>query len=733
MKFLKKIWPIVFILGIWFIFSSPYFLKGKVPYSSTYQVNSFHPWSMYQEFAGPVKNNAMPDVTTQIYPWKKLTIGSYKMGQVPLWNPYSFAGNPHLANIQSAALTPLNLLFFLPFIDAWSLLILFQPLLAGFFMYLLTKVLGISKAGSLIASVSFMFCGFLTTWMAYGTLAYAILYLPLALWAIEKFSLTKKKKFLIILALTVPLSFFSGHIQTSVYFLMSIIFYAIFKSVITHHFLNTKYYLLATLSGLILSLPLLLPAYQLYLQSPRSGSFGGGGTIPLVYLITVLAPDFFGNAVTRNDWFGYYAEWASFIGVWPLTLAILALIKINKKQLPFIVIGFGSLILATFKPLISFLGTLQIPILSNSAANRIIVLFSFSFAVLAGFGFDYLKEILENKKGVKKLLSVLGMMAVFIILVWFIVVFIKPLPANGLLIAKRNFILPTLLFCGGILLIFLNIRFKGLFLLTAFYLLLSTSFDSFRYAQKWMPFDPKNLVYPDVPIIAAIKKNIGEGRIYGNLGGEVSAFYKIPVLTGYDSLYISRYGEFTGNRGINTAGVAPKVITTDRILDLTGVTLIYHPIVDTNKPWAYPVWEKKDRYKIVYQDDKFLLFKNIRAMPRAALFYEYLVIPDDKDILKTFYEPSFDFRNILILEKDPGVKLEKGLGQAEILTYTPDYIKIETKTDKPALLFMADNFYSSWQAKVNGKKTEIYRSDYTFRSVMVPAGRSIIEFEMRWL
>ncbi|MEK7573051.1 MAG: hypothetical protein AAB531_01360, partial [Patescibacteria group bacterium] len=95
-----KFWPIVFILAVWLIFSSPYFFKNLVPFPSEYLVNFFPPWASYQEFAGPVKNNAMPDIITQIYPWKNFTIETLKTGQIPLWNPYSFSGTPHLANYQ---------------------------------------------------------------------------------------------------------------------------------------------------------------------------------------------------------------------------------------------------------------------------------------------------------------------------------------------------------------------------------------------------------------------------------------------------------------------------------------------------------------------------------------------------------------------------------------------------------------------------------------------------------
>src|SRR3990167_11115072 len=188
-----KIWPLLFIIVIWFIFSSPYFLNNLIPFSSDYLVNFFPPWSSYQELASPVKNNAMPDIITQIYPWKKLVVESLRSGQIPLWNPYSFSGSPHLANYQSAVFSPFNILFFIfSNIDAWTILVLLQPLLAGLFTYLFARSLKIINIGSLIAAISFMFSGFMTTWMGYATLGYAILFLPLALFAIQKVFETKK-------------------------------------------------------------------------------------------------------------------------------------------------------------------------------------------------------------------------------------------------------------------------------------------------------------------------------------------------------------------------------------------------------------------------------------------------------------------------------------------------------------------------------------------------------------
>ena len=99
-KIIHSYWPILFIVVIWLIFVHPYVFKNLVPFPSRYLVDFFPPWNNL--YAHPYKNGAMPDIITQIYPWKHFTIETFKNGQIPLWNPYSFSGTPLLANFQSA-------------------------------------------------------------------------------------------------------------------------------------------------------------------------------------------------------------------------------------------------------------------------------------------------------------------------------------------------------------------------------------------------------------------------------------------------------------------------------------------------------------------------------------------------------------------------------------------------------------------------------------------------------
>lgn len=727
MRFIQKNFSIFFIFVIWFVFSSPFFLQNKVPYSSTYQVNHFFPWSSYEKYWGPVKNAAMPDVHSQIYPWKKFTIDTYKSGEIPFWNPNNFSGNPHLANFQSAVLSPFNILFFiLPFIDAWSILVLIQPLLAGIFMYMMLRSFLLTRESSVIGAISFMFCGFITVWMAYGTLSFAILYLPLAIYFIQRFIQTERKRFLGLLTLTVPLSFFSGHFQISLYFLIALVGFVIFKVLEDRKRLILLFPLIL---GLFFSLPQFLPSLSFYQSSVRSGIFIITEVIPFKYLITIFAPDYFGNPVTRNDWFGHYAEWSSFIGILPFLF--LFFVKKNKETLFFLMLGILSLILAIDSPIAKAIVSLKIPVISTSSLSRIIALTSFSFAALSAFGFDNFLKLFKKRENRKIYLTTL--IAVIVAIFLYVIPAIG-LPSDKVLIAYKSLRLPSFLLIMFFLVIFIYPRFKFRYLSLIFMVLVTV--QSLYFAIKWMPYDSKELVYQKTEVIEAIKKNIGNGRVFGNFGAEISSYYQVPSIEGYDPLYIGRYGEFirSADAGAFKEGERSLVKISrrgeymSRVLDLLGVSIVFHPIADTNQNWTFPVWEDKNRFELIHQDEKFQLFRNKNAMNRVQLFYDYEVVSSKEKIIKRFYSRDFDFRNKVLLEESPGVKFFSGAGNAQIISYTPNRVLIQAKTTTPALLFLSDNFYPNWKVKVNGREEKIYRADYTFRAVIVPQGKSTVEF-----
>ena len=740
MKFLKNWYHLFFILLIWSIFAAPYLVKNKTTFSSTYQVNHFPPWSSYEKYWGPVKNGAMPDIVDQIYPWRHFSITEIKNGRIPLWNPNNFSGNPNLANFQSAVFSPVNILFlFLPFINAWTLAVLLQPLLAGISAALFARSIKISKRGSIVSGVSFMFCGFITVWMAYGTLSLAIAFLPLVLFGIEQAFSQKNKISYLLIAVILPLSFFSGHFQTSFYLLLFSLIFFIFKLLSGRDFKTGFKVLLSMAAGLFISFPQLLPSIELYSHTIRSEIFiNRTWGIPIQYLITIVTPDFFGNPVTRNDWFGYYAEWASFAGVIPLSLAFVSvsLIKKNKNILFFSITSLVFLVLSLNSPLLDLIGLSRIPVLSTSNPGRIIVLFSLSIAILGGFGFDFIQ--CSSKKDIRRIIFSLLPILMILILTWVSLFAFRFLPADKLLIAKRNLLLPSafflLVFAAPILLTVKIIkRYVGLVL---FLLIIFIAFDSLRYVTKWMPYDSSSLVYQNLPVIDSMQKSVDHGRVFGNLGGQVETMYGVPSIQGYDPLYIASYGEFI-QYSTDAKYVLPErsVVKlnkfgkyTDRTLDILGVNLIFNPVADTNQSWAYHVWDKTDRYSKIYSDGKFELYKNNSVVPRGSLFFDFIV-KNKKDVLSTFYSDNFDYKKTLVLEKDPGLRpFKNSYGTSKIIEENPEKIVVKTESNSPSFLFLADNYYPGWKVSVDGVRKEILRANYSFRAVALPAGFHLITF-----
>lgn len=734
----KRFLPYLFIIFVWLVFAAPYLLFGKTPFPSAYQVNFFAPWGSYSEFASPYKNGAIPDVIGQIYPWKKFTIETLKTGQIPLWNPYSFSGTPHLANYQSAVFAPINILFFIfSFTAAWNIAILLQPLLAGLFMYFYVRSLKLSKMASVFASVSFMFCGFVVSWMPYGTLGYSILFLPLAFFAIEKWFSEVRMRYLILLSATIPLSFYSGHFQTSLYFLMAVGGYLVYKIIVTRIIKTGVYSTASIICGLLLSAPQLFPSISLYSQSLRSTLVQATEAIPWGYLPTLIAPDIFGNPVTRNDWFGHYAEWNAYSGLVPLIFGIYAVSRRKKSEVFFFLLLAGLAILLAFEsPLLNLIVMLKIPVLSTSAASRVIVLFSFACAVLSAFGLDYFMQDVHQRKK-KALIVVFSIFTLLLLALWSIVVFKIILPFDKIQIARSNLLLPTAIFMTTLILIGLYVKLKkwSKVKILIFILLALTVFDMYRFTTKWMPRDPQSLVYAKTSVSGFFPKISGSNRVFGPFGAEASVYYSLPSAEGYDAVYIRRYGQFIASLDLG----APidsfrSVVAFPKNgkyslsgANLLGIKYIVHKISDAQKVWAFPFWKyDSTSIKLLFDDGRYQVLENTNALPRAFIVNSVKVENTPQKIINTMFKPDVNLRNTAVVEE--GLPGESSGGNAKIIQYSPNRVSVETKSQKSSFLVLTDSFDPGWRATIDSNPTKIYRTDYAFRGVKIPKGRHIVEF-----
>jgi hypothetical protein len=763
-KIILKFWPIIWIILLWMVFSSPYIFKNLVPFPSRYLADFFPPWNNL--YGHPVKNNAMPDVISQIYPWKTLVIDALKVGQVPRWNPHSFSGNPLLAGVQSAPLSPLNLLYFIfPFIDAWSIQVLLQPLISGILMYVFLRSMSRSQSASLFGSISYMFSGFFVVWMAYGTLGYAFLVTPILLYGIEKMytyeiisfknnnnrnilNLISPIFFIFIIVFSVIFSLFSGHFQTSLYCVIVGFLYTIYKLLITK---NNKRFgvVIASLTvGIVFASVQIIPAIQFYQQSNRSELFQKGEVIPWKYLPTMIAPDFYGNPVTRNDWFGHYAEWASYIGVLPLILSLWFFItkKWQQNALFFLILFACSLFLAFDSIFGNILIFLKIPVLSTSSMSRIIVITSFSLCVLASFGFDLLFIDHKNHLISYRLFAYIPILLIILFCFLFLS-FARNLfvmNADQSWIAQKNLLLP-IAFSGLLaILVYLYKKIPSILVVIIFIIIGITSFDMYRYASKWMPFDEREFVYPKMNVLDYMKINAGVNRVFGIIGNEALSMNGLYGIEGYDPLYITRYGEFitTATNGKLKTPTRSLVQLdkngqfTKRILNMLGVRFYFHSKGDGRNIWVFPFWNYLDSFgSPVYSDDYYELYENKKALPRAYITENYTIIKERQRIIDTLFTGSEDNPIVVLEENIPEMQPTNNnlaprdsIKEALIKTYSANDITVSVHTDNPSILYLSDTWYPGWRALVNDKPAKIYRANYAFRAVYIPVGNVEVRF-----
>ena len=184
--FILLILPI-FIISIF----RGYFINHKVLFPANLLVSYYQPWVSYPWEgypSGPPNKPIGFDNLRIFYPFRHLTTQSLLNFELPLWNPYDFSGNIHLAGYQTAVFHPLSFMFLiLPQIDAWSIIIILSPIFTFIFTYLFVKELKLSKEASIFGALGFAFSGFMMVlWEESFMASYSALFLPIVLCAIVK-------------------------------------------------------------------------------------------------------------------------------------------------------------------------------------------------------------------------------------------------------------------------------------------------------------------------------------------------------------------------------------------------------------------------------------------------------------------------------------------------------------------------------------------------------------------
>jgi uncharacterized membrane protein YfhO len=66
-----------------------------------------------------------------------------------------------------------------------------------------------------------------------------------------------------------------------------------------------------------------------------------------------------------------------------------------------------------------------------------------------------------------------------------------------------------------------------------------------------------------------------------------------------------------------------------------------------------------------------------------------------------------------------------------VSSLTDNEMEVETSAATPGFLVTSDAYYPGWSATIDGQEARLYRADYAFRGVAVPAGNHVVKFTYR--
>jgi hypothetical protein len=285
------------------------------------------------------------DSKNHFYPMFRFLADALQQGEVPLWNPYHFAGHPSIADPQSLIFTPSMALFAL--IAPHASMQLFDAVILAHLAAGGVCVLGLFRrwrwhpAGAVLAALIFMLGGAASSRLQHTGMIISYSFFPAALWSLELTLERHSYRFAFLFGVCASLMALG---RDQVAFLMCVVLLGrfIFATVQSRQALSylQKQAGVLALSVIVIGAILFVPALltmQFLGDSNRPGiAFGvaAAGSLAPVNLITFIVPNFFGSLDHIYDYWGPdyetmpRADWTDravnylFIGTLPMVLIL---------------------------------------------------------------------------------------------------------------------------------------------------------------------------------------------------------------------------------------------------------------------------------------------------------------------------------------------------------------------------------------------------------------------------
>ena len=282
------------------LFYSPVLFTGKSLMPSLYQSGGLTSLGGFGAQGRVPANTFNVDIATPAYyesPINKLVGDQVRSGVAPLWNPYQAAGTPLAAQYSTRALFPLQILEDISPVLAWDFFMLLRLLIASIFTFLFLRSLSLLFVPAFLGGLFYMFSGAFVWFINLEQMVNGAMMLPVFFFAVARLSRRGRFGDVALVGVVIALTIMAGSpalalyifIAGGAYYLLTLFFNssslregrAFFRAIFDIS--------LASLMGLALSAPLLIPFFEL-LSNAYAGSGAGGDIAPLSLLATIFTP-----------------------------------------------------------------------------------------------------------------------------------------------------------------------------------------------------------------------------------------------------------------------------------------------------------------------------------------------------------------------------------------------------------------------------------------------------------
>jgi len=163
--------------------------------------------------------------------------------------------------------------------------------------------------------------------------------------------------------------------------------------------------------------------------------------------------------------------------------------------------------------------------------------------------------------------------------------------------------------------------------------------------------------------------------------------------------------------------------------------------VESTSPETEPTQprdEKGDRWKLLAQARHVNIYENARALPRAWLASDAHVLDEGTilQVIRTGLLPDgskWDPLRTALVEAEPVNPLATAAeaGGAEITTYSPNRVNLQTHSSGNSILVLSENDYPGWRVYIDGQPADVLRVNYGLRGVAIPTGEHQVSFVYR--